>query len=149
MSLILWSHLPKDQSKLSLNESSSVRENVERLLKNHSNHLTKSSFHRISSGTQHPFSVQHDLDLLGQIADLAAPNAQIQLVQIIKDKNELDELEKTVKLAGLKPLEKKIIKDVQIDDLKEAAENLQWEFNDQIQLISLNCLCGMRAKSRG
>ena len=108
--LLLWSHLPKDQSKLTLNgqEQSLIRENVERLMKSSPTHLPKSSFKRISSGTQAPFTVKHDLDLLGQIADLAAPNAQIELNQLLDSTNlelEAKQLENTVKLAGLNPTE--------------------------------------------
>lgn len=50
------------------------------------------TFDRVFSGCQPPYTVQHDLDLLGDIADLAKPGCEVKVVQVVRD-GDLDQQE--------------------------------------------------------
>lgn len=47
----------------------------------------KGHFHSISSGCHPPYTVQHSFDFLAKIAEMAAPNAEIKIVQVVSEEN--------------------------------------------------------------
>ena len=62
----------------------------------------KSSFASACSGVQPPHTVQHDLDVLGNIVDLVKPGATISVVQVVGAKlPPSSQLVTDMKLAGM------------------------------------------------
>merc|ERR1719412_1615683 len=118
--LWLWDTLPqkglKSEEQTWLKEGDAV-ENVHRLsLANYK----KSSFERICSGVRPPHTVEHTLDILATLVELAKPGAEFIINQVVvADEgstsppntrlNTISGIHKNLKLAGLTKL-KRLVK---------------------------------------
>jgi len=146
--LWLWNTLPKKGIKAedqTWRKEGDAVENVHRLeLANH----PKSSFGNVCSGTLPPYTVQHQLDLLGQIADLAKPGAKVEIVQVVAKigANETadlvtgSKLASDMKLAGLTAVEEAVAIDLSND--QETVKEISEHFNlnvDDFKVVSISC----------
>jgi len=147
--LWLWNTLPKKGLKAeeqTWRKDGDAVENVNRLqLANHA----KSSFGRVCSGTHAPYTVQHQLDLLGQIVDLAKPGAKIEIAQAVSLNNKesagnvlissTSKLVTDLKLAGLAGVQEPVAIDLDLDSLAEIREQFGLDANAEFQVVSVSC----------
>lgn len=148
--LWLWNTLPKNgldaKDQTWLKKGDAV-ENIHRLkLANHG----KSSFDRICSGTRPPHTVQHDLDLLAIIVELAKPGADIKITQVVNDDIQSDKssnqpiqassiLVKNLKLAGLTNIATPIKLNVSEETKSEINEEFQLSPSSNYSVIEVEC----------
>ncbi len=97
----------------------------------------------IHSGLHAPQSVQHDINLLGQIAELAGPGAEVAVAQAVardKAKSILPTKEKfldTMRLAGLSNIVSCDL--IEPEDRAEIAEHLGLKSGDEFDVYRVNC----------
>lgn len=146
--LWLWNSLPKKGIKAedqTWKKEGDAVENVHRLkLANYG----KSSFSSACSGVHPPYTVQHDLELLGSIVDLVKPGAKISLVQVVLDEvqavitqSQLGTASKLVtnmKLAGLSSVAPPEVMTIDDDTAADIREHFQIKEPDTIKVVRVN-----------
>lgn len=148
--LWLWDTLPqkglKSEEQTWLKEGDAV-ENVHRL--NLANH-TKSSFERICSGVRPPHTVQHTLDLLATLVELAKPGAEFIINEVVLDDagsasppntrlNTISTIHKNLKLAGLIKIETASETAVTEDTTKDIQEKFSLSENELFKVVHIKC----------
>ena len=145
--LWLWNSLPKKGIKAedqTWKKEGDAVENVHRLnLANYG----KSSFNSSCSGVKPPYTVQHDLELLGSIVDLVPPGAKISLVQVVQDDqagthSQLGTASKLVtdmKLASLSSVAPPEVMTIDDDTAADIREHFQIKEQETIKVVKVNC----------
>lgn len=144
--LLLWRHLPKvKESAIDSDHADWVRENIDRI---HMGGHAPGSFSRIHSGLNPPQTVQHDLDILAQIAKLAKPGAQVAVAQAVARNPELaaaaggklvttDRLLETMKLAGMST--NALVSEMESEDREEIAAQLGLADASSFVVVRVDC----------
>ena len=106
------------------------------------------SFDMIKSGVRFPQTVQHDIDLLGQLCELSKPGGQVKIVQAVVANEGIktpglcsaNKLISNLKLSGLTNIQTPVeIELLQENQKKEIHETLKLKPEETFQLIENNC----------
>jgi hypothetical protein len=145
--LWLWANLPKNlepsQDQSWIRPGDSV-ENVQRL--SLGGHMP-GSFDMIKSGVRFPQTVQHDIDLLGQLCELTKPGGQVKIVQAVVAEGiktpglcSANKLISNLKLSGLTNIQTPVVIELlEQNQKKEIHEALKLKPEETFQLIEINC----------
>lgn len=134
--LWLWDTLPKKGIKAedqTWKKEGDAVENVHRLkLANYG----KSSFARACSGVQPPHTVQHDVDVLGNIVDLVKPGATISVAQVVGGNlPPSSQLVTDMKLAGMTEVGTPEVVAVDQDTLDDIRDHFGVSKDTSLQVI--------------
>ena len=106
------------------------------------------SFDMIKSGVRFPQTVQHDIDLLGQLCELSKPGGQVKIVQAVVANEGIktpglcsaNKLISNLKLSGLTNIQTPVeIELLEENQKKEIHETLKLKPEETFQLIEINC----------
>ena len=105
------------------------------------------SFDIIKSGVRFPQTVQHDIDLLGQLCELTKPGGQVKLVQAVVAEGiktsslcSANKLISNLKLSGLTNIQTPVVIELLEENQKiEIHEALKLKPEETFQLIEINC----------
>jgi len=148
--LWVWDTLPQktitSEEQTWLKEGDAV-ENAHRLkLANH----PKGSFDRICSGVRPPHTVQHSLDLLATLVELAKPGAELITRQVVlngaDDKASSDsslktfsDINKNLKLAGFTNIKTAIEIPITQDTDADIRETFKLSDNEKFKIVEIKC----------
>ena len=105
------------------------------------------SFDMIKSGVRFPQTVQHDIDLLGQLCELTKPGGQVKIVQAVFEEGiktsglcSANKLISNLKLSGLTNIQTPVVIELlEESQKKEIHEALKLKPEETFQLIEINC----------
>lgn len=110
----------------------------------------KSSFERICSGVRPPHTVEHTLDILATLVELAKPGAEFIINQVVlADEgstspsntrlNTVSGIHKNLKLAGLTKIETANETAISEDTTKDIKEKFSLSENERIKVVHIKC----------
>jgi hypothetical protein len=101
------------------------------------------SFAAIVSGSRFPQTVQHDIDVLDQLVQLASPGAKIKIVQAVSDNTEnlvsATKLASNLKLAGLVGLQDPKEVSLNTEERQEIKEMLKLTATEDFNVVEVTC----------
>ncbi len=104
----------------------------------------RGTFAKVVSGARLPQSIQHNLDLLEQIAELSAPGAEIKIVQAVSTEATSSlvtakKLTSMLKLAGLSEVQEPIVLQLGQEETSEIRAVLNINASVNFEVVEINC----------
>ena len=110
----------------------------------------KSNFGRICSGVRPPHTVEHTLELLATLIDLAKPGAEIIINQVVSDEDAmqsssniclstLSDINKNLKLAGFINIEKATETSYTDDTNNNIVQKFKLSENERFKIVEIKC----------
>ena len=110
----------------------------------------KSNFGRICSGVRPPHTVQHSLELLARLIDLAKPGAEIIIHQVVSDEDAiqsspnirlstLSDINKNLKLAGFINIENATETSNTDDTNNDIVQKFKLSENERFKVVEIKC----------
>lgn len=126
--LWLWSSLPKNPGSQDWKHSNDSVENVARI---HMGGHTPASFDKICSGVHPPYSVRHDIDLLGELAKLGKPGAKVNICEAVLDQEDA---------SGKLKSQAQLISQLKLGGLVHLQDPVEVELNDEMRVETREAL---------
>lgn len=110
----------------------------------------KSNFGRICSGVRPPHTVEHSLELLATLMDLAKPGAEIIIHQVVSDEDAmqstsnirlstLSDIKKNLKLAGFVNIENSTKTSTTDDTNNDIEQKFKLSKNERYKVVEIKC----------